>query len=58
MKMLYVRPMNVGHLRKGTWGMAQTQFEPRGGRTISLGELLAWTPVVLLIIWVAARSMI
>jgi len=36
----------------------QTQFEPRGTRTFSVGTLLAWTPVILLIVWVTARSMI
>lgn len=34
----------------------QTQFEPRGGRSIGLGEILGWAPVILLIIWVAVRS--
>lgn len=35
--------------------MAHTQFEPRH-RTVNLGELLAFAPVILLVLWVVARS--
>lgn len=37
--------------------MAHTQFEPRH-RTINVTDLLALLPVVLLVIWVIARSIV
>jgi hypothetical protein len=37
--------------------MAHTQFEPRH-RVFSVGDLIAFAPVVLLVLWVAIRSLV